>query len=132
MSQIDLVDETWIRAPLLSAADAVADGLSWARWFPDLNLCLHQRRGPLGVRWWVAPCGRRRLAGSMEIWLEPSLDGVVLHYFLRLDPDDARPLRPAARRRIERAYVTAAKRGFFELKDQLESAGHPGRGAAPR
>jgi hypothetical protein len=132
MSQIHLADETWIRAPLPRVADAVADGLNWARWFPALNLCLHQLRGPLGVRWWVAPSGRRRLAGSMEIWLEPSLDGVVLHYFLRLDPDDARALRPPERRRAERAYVTTAKRGFFALKDELESAGQPGRGSAPR
>lgn len=132
MSQIDLMDETWIRAPLPGVADAVADTLNWAGWFPDLNLCLHQLRGPLGVRWWVAPSGRRRLVGSMEIWLEPSLDGVLLHYFLRLDRDDARALRPVARRRIERACVTAAKRAFFALKDELESAGHPGRGAAPR
>jgi len=26
------------------------------------------------------------LTGTMEVWLEPVLDGTLLHYFLRADP----------------------------------------------
>ena len=30
--------------------------------------------------------GHRPLTGTMEIWLEPVLDGVLLHYFLHAEP----------------------------------------------
>ena len=29
---------------------------------------------------------RGALVGTMEVWLEPMLDGTLLHYFLRADP----------------------------------------------
>jgi hypothetical protein len=117
--QIDLIDETWIRAPLLTVADIVADPSNWHRWWPDLDLDVDELRGVLGVRWWVRPSGVPPLAGSMEIWLESSADGVILHYFLRLDPVSA--LRPAQVRRVRRRLELASKRNFFALKDELEA-----------
>lgn len=56
----------------------------------------------------------------MEIWLEPSNDGVILHYFLRLDPVAGR-LRPSAALRIKRWHELRSKESFFALKDDLET-----------
>jgi hypothetical protein len=39
-------------------------------------------RGPAGQRWTVAG----PLTGTMEVWLEPVMDGVLLHYFLHAEP----------------------------------------------
>ncbi len=122
MPQIDLVDDTWIRASPRTVAVAVGDPANWRRWWPELVLTVDQLRGPLGVRWWVRPGGPDRLAGSMEIWLEPSRDGTILHYFLRLDPVGA-PLGRAARMRALRRHSVRSKRNFFALKDDLEHAG---------
>jgi hypothetical protein len=123
MPQIDLVDETWIRASLADVATEVARPLNWHRWWPQLDLVVEALRGPLGVRWWVrpTPVHGRTLTGSMEIWLEPAADGVVLHYFLRLDPV-AGSLSPRRARRIERERARASKVSFFGLKDDLEAA----------
>jgi hypothetical protein len=67
----------------------------------------------------------------MEIWLEPVLDGVVLHYFLHAEPTGTAPAELAKidlpgmvhRRRV------AGKRMAFEVKNVLE-AGRP-VGVAP-
>ncbi len=117
---VDLIDETWVRAGLAEVAAAVGDPVRWRRWFAHLDLDVHERRGRLGQRWWVRPSGRHRLAGSMEIWLEPRYDGVLLHYFVRLDPVDGRALRASARRRARTELAVRAKSAFFGLKDELE------------
>ena len=39
-------------------------------------------RADKGIRWTVAG----PLTGTMEIWLESMLDGVILHYFLHAEP----------------------------------------------
>ena len=39
-------------------------------------------RGPSGQRWTVTGA----LTGTMEVWLEPMMDGVLLHYFLHAEP----------------------------------------------
>lgn len=49
---------------------------------PDLALTVVEDRAEKGMRWAVAG----PLTGTMEIWLEPVLDGVVLHYFLHAEP----------------------------------------------
>ena len=72
------------------------------------------------MRWWVRPSGVPAMAGSMEIWLEPSADGVILHYFLRLD-GALTPLRAARLRRVRRRLELGSKRNFFALKDELEA-----------
>ena len=121
MPQIDLVDDTWIRASVAEVAAAVGDGANWRRWWPDLDLVVDELRGRLGVRWWVRPTGRHSLAGSMEVWLEPTPDGVTLHYFLRLDPVDARRMSRREAQRITQAHATRSKKTFWALKDTLES-----------
>jgi hypothetical protein len=118
--QIDVIDETWIRAAPSAVEAAVADPANWRRWWPELVLAVDELRGPLGVRWWVRPSGDPALAGSMEIWLQPDGDGVILHYFLRLDP--VRPALPEkVARRVKRRHELRSKRSFFALKDQLEA-----------
>lgn len=116
MPQIDVVDETWIAAPPHQAAARVADPNWWHRSWPMLELSVDELRGAQGVRWFVGGPA----TGSMEVWLEPDLDGVRVHYFLRLDAPDGRRL---SRRRAERAVLAQrrrAKRVFWALKDDLE------------
>jgi len=52
---------------------AVADTSSWRRWWPDLRLTVVEDRGPAGQRWTVAGA----LTGTMEVWLQPMMDGVI-------------------------------------------------------
>ena len=82
MNSIQIADETFVAADPAAVGAAVADPASWARWWPDLRLTVVEDRGELGQRWTVTGA----LAGSMEIWLEKVLDGVVLHYFMHAEP----------------------------------------------
>jgi hypothetical protein len=83
-------------------------------------------RGVQGVRWTV----QGALVGSMEVWLEPVLDGTVLHYFLRADPagPDGTPCPASARRGAAEARrrQRAAKAIAFACKDRLEAGRAPG------
>lgn len=127
VSSIQVADETFVAASPAVVGQAVGDRTSWRRWFPDLMLDVVEDRADKGVRWTVAG----PLTGTMEIWLESVLDGVVLHYFLHAEPTGARPEQLATmdlpgmvhRRRV------AGKRMAFEVKNVLE-AGRP-VGVAP-
>ncbi|MFN8158091.1 MAG: polyketide cyclase / dehydrase and lipid transport [Candidatus Nanopelagicales bacterium] len=144
MPALDLVDETFVVVDRERIAAVVADPARWAQWWPDLRLTVFMDRGLDGIRWsatgaWV---------GSVEIWLEPVGDGVLLHHYLRLDrpgPDgvplpaatDPRGRRRDARARSRRAK--AWKRTAWALKDELEAGRAPGTprpdgttGAVPR
>ena len=79
---IQIADETFVAADPAAVGRAVSDRTALRRWFPDLGLTVVEDRAEKGVRWTVAG----PLAGTMEIWLEPVLDGVVLHYFLHAEP----------------------------------------------
>ncbi len=75
-------------------------------------------RGPLGVRWAVTGA----LTGTMEVWLEPSLDGVLLHYFLHAEPSGVSAWQLS---RMNLAKMThrrrvAGKTMAFEVKEALE------------
>lgn len=128
MHSIQVADETFIAADAATVGAAVGDRANWRRWWPDLLLQVVEDRGELGVRWTVSG----PLTGTMEIWLEPCLDGVLLHYFLHAEPSGAaawqlaRMNLPAMthRRRV------AGKAMSFELKQTLE-ADRP-IGVAPR
>jgi hypothetical protein len=63
------------------------------------------------------------MTGSMEIWLQPESDGVVAHYFLRLDRSDGRRLRRTRRERILRRYRARARRVLWAVTDVVD----PGR-----
>jgi hypothetical protein len=126
--RLDLIDETFVVASAADVAEAVRDPARWRRWWPDLELSVFQDRGDAGVRWNV----RGALAGSMEVWLEPYGDGVILHYYLRCDPPPGRALSPAAARREIRRRAVRAKRVFWALKDELEAGRPPGEPGGER
>lgn len=133
MPAVDLVDETFVVADRAVLAAEVADPASWRRWWPELELAVFMDRSLDGMRWSVSG----RWVGSLEIWLEPVGDGVLVHHYARLDPvdpatggpapqpADLRGWRRAARERDRRARRW--KRSVWELKDRLEAGRAPGR-----
>lgn len=124
---LDLIDETYIVCDPRSAAEAVHQPERWARWWPDLSLAVFMDRGPLGIRW----SATGDPTGSVEVWLEPVGDGVLLHHYLRLDPVGVDPADPRVVRRCVRERGRRArdwKRHAWALKDELEGARAPGVG----
>ncbi|MEU6644816.1 polyketide cyclase / dehydrase and lipid transport [Saccharomonospora sp. NPDC046836] len=119
---LDIVDETFLVVPPSTVAAAFADPRSWAKYWPDLVLEVYTDRGDQGLRWTV----RGALVGTMEVWLEPVLDGTLLHYFLRATPAPAHPLRPRELRREFDRRARAAKAIALELKQVLEDGREPG------
>jgi hypothetical protein len=122
VAQLDLVDETFVVASPAKLARLVRNPARWRQWWPDLELDVFQDRGEQGMRWNV----RGALTGSMEVWLEPHGDGVVVHYYLRCDPPGGRVLRPRAAQRELRRRAHRAKRVFWAVKDQVEAGRAPG------
>jgi hypothetical protein len=123
---VDVVDETFLAVPREVVAAEFVDPARWPRLWPDLRLEIMTDRGAEGVRWTV----HGALVGSMEVWLEPVLDGTVLHYYLRADPagpDGApRPL-PPRRGAVEAARrQRAAKAIALACKARLEAGRAPG------
>ena len=115
---VQIADETFVAADPARVGAAVGDPSSWRRWWPDLRLRVIEDRGPLGIRWAVTG----PLTGTMEIWLEPSLDGVVLHYFLHAEPTGLAAWQLA---KLNLAKMThrrrvAGKIMAFEVKKTLE------------
>ncbi|MCV7195814.1 polyketide cyclase / dehydrase and lipid transport [Mycobacterium angelicum] len=120
MYSIQIADETYIAADGARVGAAIADRSQWSRWWPDLRLQVTEDRAEKGIRWAVTGA----LTGTMEIWLEPSLDGVVLHYFLHAEPTGVaawqlarmKPGKMTHRRRV------AGKKMAFEVKTRLEQS----------
>ena len=127
VSSIEVADGTFVAARPAAVGVAVGDRASWRRWFPDLMLDVVEDRADKGVRWTVAG----QLTGTMEIWLEPVLDGVVLHYFLHAEPTGITPgqLEKVDLPGMVHRRRVAGKRMAFEVKNVLE-AGRP-VGVAP-
>ena len=120
VSSIQVADETFVAASPAAVGRAVGDRAGWRRWFPDLRLEVVEDRADKGVRWTVTG----QLTGTMEIWLEPVLDGVVLHYFLHAEPDDGAARQPE---KMNFAALThqrrvAGRRMAFEVKNVLEAS----------
>ncbi len=115
---LDIADDTFVVAATATVAEVVRDPASWRAWWPDLELTVTEDRGLKGVRWSVAGA----VLGSMEIWLEPCGDGVVVHWYLRADP--ARVTRRSDRERAR--LVLRWKQQVHALKDRLEAGREPG------
>lgn len=115
MSSIQVADQTFVAAPAAAVATALSPREQWQRWWPDLELEVREDRGDKGIRWSV----RGGLTGTMEVWLEPSLDGVVVHYFMHAEPAQPMSGRRAAAANRERRI--AGKVMSFEIKDRLEA-----------
>ncbi|MGQ0574651.1 MAG: polyketide cyclase / dehydrase and lipid transport [Pseudonocardia sp.] len=128
MTLIDVVDELFVvAAPEVVAAQLAGGPPRWRQLWPDLDLEVVADRGAAGMRWTATGA----LVGSMEVWLEPVLDGTLLHYYLRADLP---PGRRAGRRRVTaeiRRRQRAAKAVAFAIKDRLEAGRAPGAPAAP-
>jgi hypothetical protein len=120
MNSIQVADETFVCADPADVGKAIADPASWRRWWPDLRLVVVEDRGPAGQRWTVTGA----LAGTMEIWLETSFDGVILHYFLHAEPSGAAAWE-LARMNFAKANHhrrVAGKRMAFEVKQKMEES----------
>ena len=118
---IDVIDETFLAVPPSTVATAFADPASWRRYWPDLELAVYTDRGDEGLRWTVSGA----LVGTMEVWLEPVLDGTLLHYFLRAAPVPP-PKRPRHLMREHDRRARAAKAIALGLKEVLEDGRQPG------
>lgn len=125
VSSIQVADETFVAARPEAVGRAVGERASWRRWFPDLHLEVVEDRAEKGVRWTAAG----PLTGTMEIWLEPVLDGVLLHYFLHAEPSGAANPDKLDFAAMNHQRRVAGKRMAFEVKNILE-AGRP-VGVAP-
>jgi hypothetical protein len=115
---LDIADDTFVVAARAAVAEVVRDPASWRVWWPDLQPTVTSDRGLKGMRWSV----RGAVLGSMEIWLEPWGDGVVIHWYLRAEP--ARVVRRPERERAQR--VRRWKKQVHALKDRLEAGREPG------
>ncbi len=118
MHSIQVADETFVAADPVVVGKAVGDRASWRRWWPDLRLQVVEDRAEQGLRWAVTGA----LTGTMEIWLEPRLDGVLLHYFMHAEPSGVSAWQLA---RMNLAKMThrrrvAGKEMAFEIKTALE------------
>lgn len=125
-----MADETFVAADPRAVGAAVGDRSGWRRWFPDLLLQVVEDRADRGVRWTVTG----PLTGTMEVWLEPMLDGVLLHYLLHAEPSGATARELA---KMDLAGMThrrrvAGKRMAFEVKNRLEAGRPVGVGPAVR
>src|SRR5262245_54241965 len=120
MNSIQIADETFVAAEPADVGRLVADPANSRRWWPDLRLAVIEDRGALGQRWTVTGA----LTGTMEIWLEPSLDGGILHYFLHAEPAGAAAWQLAKMNlaKLNHRRRVAGKRMAFEVKQTLEAA----------
>lgn len=120
MNSIQIADQTFVAADPAEVGRAVADRAAWRRWWPDLRLTLVEDRAEKGQRWTVTGA----LTGTMEIWLEPMLDGVVLHYFLHAEPSGAAAWQLARMNlaKLNHRRRVAGKNMAFELKQRLEES----------
>lgn len=118
MNSIQIADETFVCADPAAVGAAVANPSSWRRWWPDLKLAVVEDRGPAGHRWTVTGA----LTGTMEVWLEAVMDGVVLHYFLHAEPTgvSGAALAELNLAELNHRRRVAGKNMAFEIKTDLE------------
>lgn len=119
MNSIQIADETFVCADPADVGGLIADPANWRRWWPDLRLTVVEDRGPAGHRWTITGA----LTGTMEVWLEAVMDGVVLHYFVHAEPSGAAAweLTRMDLPKMNHRRRVAGKDMAFEVKRTLES-----------
>lgn len=123
MSTVQVADQTFVAAPAAAVAALLGDRERWRAWFPDLTLAVREDRAEKGFRWTVSGA----LVGTMEVWLEPVLDGVVLHYFLHAEPAEPSEDGPSPAVLTHRRRVAGRDMAFWIKArfDRARSAGEP-------
>ncbi|BAX97232.1 hypothetical protein MSTE_01916 [Mycobacteroides stephanolepidis] len=119
MNSIQVADQTFIAADPADIGRAISNPADWRRWWPDLQLNVVEERGEKGIRWTVAG----PLTGTMEVWLEPALDGAILHYFLHAEPTGVSAAQVAKLNlaQLNHARRVTGKRFAFGVKQRLEA-----------
>ncbi|WP_202873023.1 hypothetical protein [Kribbella capetownensis] len=115
MPTLDLSCDDLVVADPAYVAERLGSDTLWREWWPDLTLTPSERRGLEGVRWSVTGAA----VGTAEWWLEPVRDGVVVHWYLRVDP--RRPVRGRALARLGERYVAAYRERMWRFKDEAEA-----------
>lgn len=110
---VHVVDETFVVAAPSVVRERVCRAEWWQGWLPGVVLSAAEDRGRLGIRWQV----RGVLAGTAETWLEPMLDGVLVHTYLRAGLGHG---ELASRRSLERRFELPLKAAMRSTKDDLE------------
>lgn len=82
MSTIQVSDQMFVVGDPADISAHTNNPRNWKRWFPSLTLTTLEDRKDKGIRWQVTGA----LQGTSEIWLEPMLDGAIVHYFLHCEP----------------------------------------------
>jgi len=120
MYSIQVADQMFVAAEPVDVGKAVSDPASWRRWWPDLLLEVVEDRGDKGIRWTITGA----LTGTMEVWLEPALDGVILNYFLHAEPAGVAAWQLARMNlaKVNHQRRVAGKRMAFEVKTRLEAS----------
>ena len=123
MPQLDVIDETFVRADPAAVAAALHEPGLWERMFPGLELHVFQDRGDAGLRFTVTG----GMVGTSELWVEPWGDGAIVHYYLRADltrkgsATEARIVSPAKAVRARTKHCVRVKQVLNEVKDTLEN-----------
>lgn len=107
---VDIVDETFIDVPPPVLSTLVADARNQRQWWPHLQLSTVRDRGVKGQKWDIAG----EIVGTMEIWLEPFWEGVIVHHFVRGH------VGARGRRDVATRHTLRWKRSVTGLKDLLE------------
>jgi ribosome-associated toxin RatA of RatAB toxin-antitoxin module len=122
MPTLDISCDDLVVADPAYVAERLGSDTLWREWWPDLTLTPSERRGLEGVRWAVTGAA----VGTAEWWLEQVRDGVVVHWYLRVDP--SRPVRGRELARLKEGYVARYRDHLWRFKDEVEA----GRAAGER
>jgi len=122
MPSLDISCDDLVVADPAYVAERLGSDTLWREWWPELTLTPTKQRGLEGVRWAVTGAA----IGTAEWWLEQVRDGVVVHWYLRVDPRE--PVRGRALERLQERYVARYRDHLWRFKDDVEA----GRAAGER
>jgi hypothetical protein len=111
MPALDIVDETFVRAPVDALRATLCNEAAWAAL--GMNAHCYEDRGDAGKRWTLFGA----LTGTAEVWLEQNFGGVLVHIYIRADPrGNVSPARLRAR------YAHRVKRWVLDIKTGYDMA----------